>query len=250
MFCRWIWQPSIFDTGWRRRIGCLVFVSHVPQKSPIISGFFAERDLQLKASYAFSPCCIMHCSLWVGDWIFGPVTCARFIYRSCHESSAEQVLQNTFAKNTFERFHWACYTPEIHQIQRLKLHGTNSNQTKIWITARYWGIWVSRESLYLMQRAQFLLKELYIYQKCPIFYQKWPISEIPTHFTVHSHAHLWVPYIPSKEPCIPSKEPCIPSKEPCILSNLSCILSKMTYIWSTDTLYSAHACSFMGALIY
>jgi len=46
-----------------------------------------------------------------------------------------------------DRFHWKCYTPEIHQIQKLKLLGTNSNEAKIsiWIcTARYRGIWVSR----------------------------------------------------------------------------------------------------------
>ena len=48
----------VSSTGRRRIVGCLIFVGHFPQKSPVISGSFAGNNLRLQASYGFSPPCI------------------------------------------------------------------------------------------------------------------------------------------------------------------------------------------------
>jgi len=41
--------------GGRRPLGYLIFIGHFSQMSPVINRSFAERDLQLKTSYASLP---------------------------------------------------------------------------------------------------------------------------------------------------------------------------------------------------
>ena len=49
IFCKRDLGVPTDDAEWRRVITCRIFMSHFPQKGPIISGSFAESDQRLEA---------------------------------------------------------------------------------------------------------------------------------------------------------------------------------------------------------
>jgi len=51
-------SPPLTRIGWRGCIGCLIFTHHFSQKSPVINGSCAERDLQLNPVHLRHSVCV------------------------------------------------------------------------------------------------------------------------------------------------------------------------------------------------
>jgi len=52
-----IYSAAQTHKRWRRPIECLILLGRSPRKSPIISGQFAQSDVEIKASYRSLPPC-------------------------------------------------------------------------------------------------------------------------------------------------------------------------------------------------
>jgi len=124
----WRGSCDMTHTGWCRVIGCLVFIGHFPQKSPIIRGSFAKNDRQLEASCGSSPPCMM-------EWV------------SCHthESAISLICMSHATKmnKPCHTYEWVMSHVGMSRVHICMRHATRMNEschTYEWVM---WHIWMS-----------------------------------------------------------------------------------------------------------
>jgi len=83
LFFLWGKRERLMTTGGWGRSGCLILILHFPQTSHIISGSFAERDLQVRASNACWPPYTCSNPIWLEHVIAGAMQCVTPLIHMC-----------------------------------------------------------------------------------------------------------------------------------------------------------------------
>jgi len=144
-----IWVIHMHDmnpTKWWRLIECLILIGHFLQKSPIIGGCFAERDLQVEASCAFSPPC--NVQVHVQSWRSRIDVCD--VMRNTFVSSVVLHLKNATHTHTHTRpvtyTQNVCRTCHTHTHTNLSYHTYAVCSTShVWMTHTPWCTCISQK---------------------------------------------------------------------------------------------------------
>jgi len=83
LFFLWGKRERLMTTGGWGRSGCLILIFRFPQTSHIISGSFAERDLQVRASNACWPPYTCSNPIWLEHVIAGAMQCVTPLIHMC-----------------------------------------------------------------------------------------------------------------------------------------------------------------------